>query len=126
MLYLMISGKLSGIIDSFSIFLDCLFIEHPILAYIPVYLFIISIVFFCYLSHGTACIIISLTLKDFLLSFSVLLSATIAAEALIFYFSMRVFKGSVVSALQNVKVVHMLAEESIRKPYRTSFITRFL
>jgi hypothetical protein len=126
LIYLIISGNMKIALENFSALLDHLFVHHPILGYLLVYVFILTVVFFCYLSHTTACLMVSLSLKDFALSFGILLSATILAESLIYFYSVRVFKSTVVSLLKNVKVINILTEESQKRPYRTAFITRFL
>lgn len=100
--------------------------DRPGLFVLVVYLIMNGIIASCLGFHTLLCILTASIIRNFWISFPLLLFCSVSGDFLAYLISKYTCKNWLLSKFSSNDLYNVLAEESLKEPYKTAFLTRFI
>lgn len=100
--------------------------RSPTLVYIVISACINLVLICCIGTHSLVCVIAALVLERPLVTFSVLLGASVFGDLAVYLITKRLLRNTILNKFKDSDLFLVLLEESKNEPFKTAFLTRLL
>jgi uncharacterized membrane protein YdjX (TVP38/TMEM64 family) len=120
------NGEFGELIEKGATSLQGLYRDRPYIFGLVVYSIIVMIMVLCLGFHAMFCIFTASIIKNFWVSFGLLLFSSVSGDLCAYLISKYTCKLWLISKFNKNDLYNLLAEESKKEPFKTAFLTRFI